>query len=187
MSARHFNPHGGQEYTDAETHLRGRAQLRLPGKATTLYRLDARQIAVRYHETDVVTYNGDNGIVAIRSGGWATMTTSSKIHTYCPRVQAWRQNNKLCVGAVRVEPDPLVAVAREAAVALGEMDASRLLDDQPAIVLERGVTGLLLPTGMLMYEHETIADAQARIRAWHSPARRRARGEIDERQLALVT
>ena len=61
---------------------RGRDKTRrpLPGKATSLVEVEGG-IAVRYHETNVVTYR-EGGIVEIRFGGWQTPTTRQKIAAF---------------------------------------------------------------------------------------------------------
>jgi hypothetical protein len=74
--------------TAREYLARGRDKSRrpLPGKATSLVAVEGG-IAVRYHETDVVTYRED-GTVEIRFGGWQTPTTRQKIGAFA-RARVW--------------------------------------------------------------------------------------------------
>jgi hypothetical protein len=53
------------------------------GHNTTVERRGTDQIAVRYHFTDVVTYNRD-GSVEVNNGGWPTNTTRERIRTFSP-------------------------------------------------------------------------------------------------------
>lgn len=76
-------------YQEAADHLaRGRSKTYRPltGRSTSLERRDADTIAVRYHETDVVTYHagrlGQPGTVTVNSDGWRTATTKERINTY---------------------------------------------------------------------------------------------------------
>lgn len=53
-------------------------------------------IAVRLHETDVVTFR-DDGTVVLDSGGWDTLTTRDRLHRYAPGASVGRRD-----GATRV-------------------------------------------------------------------------------------
>lgn len=55
----------------------------LPGRSTRLQMRDNGEIAVRYHETDVLTYCPD-GTIVLNSGGWMTVTTKARINEYLP-------------------------------------------------------------------------------------------------------
>ena len=50
---------------------------------TKLYRLNDTTIAVKLHNTDVITYHEDGRIV-FDSGGWKTPTTKERMNTYSP-------------------------------------------------------------------------------------------------------
>jgi hypothetical protein len=51
--------------------------------STRVQRRDENTIAVKYHETDVVTYKAD-GTYILDSGGWKTKTTQARIEEYTP-------------------------------------------------------------------------------------------------------
>ena len=50
---------------------------------TYAVRRDLGKIAVRLHNTDVLTFH-PNGDVQINSGGWRTVTTKSRLNRYLP-------------------------------------------------------------------------------------------------------
>lgn len=52
---------------------------------TRLIRLSPDEIAVRLHDTDVVTYHR-NGNIILNSGGWRTPTTKNRITAYSPAI-----------------------------------------------------------------------------------------------------
>lgn len=52
-------------------------QSRVGEHKTHIYNKDGRQI-VRYHTTDVVSYNAEN--IILNSGGWRTSTTKSRMN-----------------------------------------------------------------------------------------------------------
>lgn len=68
-------------YTEANERLRRRTSLRLPGRYTTLVRLDDGGIAVHLVATNVVTFR-PCGRVILNSGGWRTVTTKERISRY---------------------------------------------------------------------------------------------------------
>lgn len=78
-------------YEEAEAYLRGggtkrtKQDRRLPGRrnSTRLQRRDNGDIAVKFHQTDVVTYR-QNGDIVLSSGGWKTKSTKERIGTYTP-------------------------------------------------------------------------------------------------------
>lgn len=69
-------------YSDAAWILGNRESKKL-GNNTYLHRVDADTVAVRLHQTDVVTYK-KNGHIILNSGGWKTATTKDRINTYSP-------------------------------------------------------------------------------------------------------
>lgn len=56
---------------------------RLGGKATTARKLVDGSVAVRYHDTDILTFR-PNGQTVITSGGFRSATTKAKINEYLP-------------------------------------------------------------------------------------------------------
>lgn len=52
---------------------------------TTVHLTPQGDPAVRYHETDIVTYHGD-GSMTLDCGGWATSTTTNRIWHFTPFV-----------------------------------------------------------------------------------------------------
>ena len=76
-------------YTKADTLLQGRSKKsRKLENNTYLQRRDGGAIAVKLHETDVVTFNAD-GSTVLNSGGWRTVTTKARINNYLDRFQVW--------------------------------------------------------------------------------------------------
>lgn len=65
----------------------GRRRRLKVGTATYLLRLDNQTIALRYHETDVLTFHDDGRTVAT-TGGWPTKTTRARLAEYLPG--GWR-------------------------------------------------------------------------------------------------
>lgn len=75
-----------KDYAGAVAALGGKDRVRLRGTATTLEVRpfpEGDAVAVRYHETDIVTYHAD-GSVTLASGGWNTATTARKLDEYSP-------------------------------------------------------------------------------------------------------
>lgn len=79
-----------QSYTEADEFLGQRTskkvghntwarRLRVPTETDT----PEFDIAVRYHETDIVTYHHD-GTITVHDGGWATATTVNRINMLTP-------------------------------------------------------------------------------------------------------
>ena len=57
---------------------------------TRLFRLPNSHMAIRLHETDVVTISPDN-VYTLNTGGWRTVTTKDRINRYSP-AQVWQRN-----------------------------------------------------------------------------------------------
>ena len=96
-------------YQEADEFLgRGRSHDHRPlaGSATSLERRSNDTIAVRYHETDVVTYHRDGGVV-LDSGGWTTHTTKARMTEYSP-VSIFQRNGLWYIQACRGEGLPLL-------------------------------------------------------------------------------
>lgn len=74
-----------QSYADAATYL-GKKRDRPAGYSrgrTRIVRLDADTVAVRLHDTDIVTYHADGRIV-LKTGGWKTATTKARMNEFSP-------------------------------------------------------------------------------------------------------
>lgn len=72
-------------YQDADAKLQGRCcDRRKLENNTYLERRDENSIALRLHETDVLTFT-PYGHITIRTGGWHTVTTRDRINRYLPR------------------------------------------------------------------------------------------------------
>ena len=69
------------DYESASDYLGDKEERPLSGVHTRLHRIDKRTIAVRYHWTDVVTYNKGRR-TRINNGGWFTPTTKNRINEY---------------------------------------------------------------------------------------------------------
>jgi hypothetical protein len=76
-----------QTYDAANDYLGTKADRPLTGRATRIQRRPGGAIAIKYHETDVITYHPDGRIVA-RNGGYQTSTTKARINEYSP-IRVW--------------------------------------------------------------------------------------------------
>lgn len=191
MSIRPFCPTGpqlgwlGQAHSNLNAKWRTpRTERLLPGRETRLVRNRDESISVVYRRTAVVTYECD-GSVTLRNGGWTTPTTRSKIQEYCPTVHAWRHDWKLYIAPHKRDVDWLLDTAELV------LDPERPADcdgEQEPLCF-RGVEAIVLhPDGLLAYEHETRAEALARIQAWRNrptPPPRRTRRQPNTNQLTL--
>ena len=70
--------------------------------------LDAPAYAVRYHETDVVTFYR-HGVLALDHGGWVSTTTVLRQHLFTPREL---RVNGVDIRARRADRDPRIVVTR---------------------------------------------------------------------------
>lgn len=73
-----------RNFSDADAFLAGRKINKTSAKIannTLLYRLDANNIAVRLHNTNIVIYHSD-GTITVDSGGWCTPTTRNRIERF---------------------------------------------------------------------------------------------------------
>ena len=71
-------------YREAAAFLAGREVRHLPSiRSTIVERIDETTIALRYHGTRVVDYHAD-GTYVLRSEGWHTVTTKSRINDFSP-------------------------------------------------------------------------------------------------------
>jgi len=81
-----------QSYEEANTQLTGRcAQRRKVANNTWLERRGG-DIAVRLHDTDVVTYH-DDGAITLDTGRWFTVTTKDRMNTFSP-FQVWSEKGE---------------------------------------------------------------------------------------------
>lgn len=95
-----------ESYVTAADYLGNKQDRPLPGRNTRLQRRDDHTIAVRYSDTDVVTYH-DDGTITLRTNGWHTVTTRERMSTYAPGFTSLRQYH-LYHGTNRVQPPSLV-------------------------------------------------------------------------------
>src|SRR5687767_4430618 len=72
-----------KSYSEAAAFLGRKASRPLPGRSTRMERRGDAAIAVRYHDTDIVTFWGD-GSLTVNSGGFRTVTTKARINEYTP-------------------------------------------------------------------------------------------------------
>jgi hypothetical protein len=68
---------------DSIYRLEGVKESRKVGNNTFRIVYDNGDVAIRLHQTNVVTYHA-NGTTSISSGGWQTTTTKSRLNTYIP-------------------------------------------------------------------------------------------------------
>lgn len=71
------------DYESADAFLHGKGARKLAHN-TWVERLDADRIAVRYHETHIVTYTRDLTSIALDGGGWVSVTTSRRMNMLTP-------------------------------------------------------------------------------------------------------
>ena len=71
-------------YAEAAAFLGGREYRTIPSlRSTAVERLTATTIGIRYHGTYVVTYHAD-GTCTLRTNGYRTVTTKSRINDFSP-------------------------------------------------------------------------------------------------------
>ena len=72
-------------YAELDAYLGKKQERPAPasGKRTRIIRRDDGRIAVKYHETDVLTF-APSGVTVLDSGGWLTLTTRECFNTYLP-------------------------------------------------------------------------------------------------------
>jgi hypothetical protein len=75
-------------YQELDAKLQGRCALsRKLANNTYAKRRYANDIAIRLHNTDILTFESD-GDITVNTGGWHTVTTRSRINDFIP--QPWR-------------------------------------------------------------------------------------------------
>ena len=66
---------------DTQTNKLETVNLKLIGKHRTKISTDSDgELSVRYHATNVFTFNPSTGIIKLDSGGWHTVTTKKRIN-----------------------------------------------------------------------------------------------------------
>jgi hypothetical protein len=85
------------DYTTAASYLGRKADRPLPGRTSRIVRRDDNTIAIRYQQTDVVTYRAD-GTIILNSGGWKTVTTKARINEYT-RVRLYADKGQWFIAA----------------------------------------------------------------------------------------
>jgi hypothetical protein len=75
-----------RSYDEAHAYLGGRRKRRTRHRETYLVRVSPTAIAVRYHQTDVVTYfhPSTGKEPEVKDGGWAFKSTHRRIAQYRP-------------------------------------------------------------------------------------------------------
>lgn len=99
----------------------------IPNKrSTAVIRRSEDQIAIRYHNTDVVTF-ATNGAITLNSGGWRTVTTKARFNEHLPGrwtvyqeagiwylAQGWGSEDKyIFADGITIQPDGTVTGAAE--------------------------------------------------------------------------
>lgn len=82
-----------KSYAAAAAYLGKKSDRPLPGRATRLQRRADDMIAVKYHNTDILTYAADESII-LNSGGYRTVTTKAKMNEYLPNDKPRVYQNK---------------------------------------------------------------------------------------------
>jgi len=92
-------------YAEAAAFLGGRDSRTIPSiRSTSVERLsESGNIGLRYHGTYVVVYRA-NGTYVLRSGGWRTNTTKSRINDFSP-ARVYQRNFQWYI-MVRCETKP---------------------------------------------------------------------------------
>lgn len=84
-------------YTDANAKLTGRCkESRKVGRNTYLKRRPNNAIALRFHNTDILTFY-KNGRIEVATGGWNTITTRQRINQFLPGGQGVHSENGTAV------------------------------------------------------------------------------------------
>jgi len=81
-----YSPSSESPFLDAERFLGTRYSAGLRNH-TSLVRMD-HSIAVKYHDTDIVTYNWE-GTIVLDNGGWYTTSTCERMNLYNPLGRIW--------------------------------------------------------------------------------------------------
>jgi hypothetical protein len=85
-------------YTSLNESLTGRNQQRRKlANNTYAERRELGAIAIRLHQTDIVTFYPDGRIVA-NTGGWKTLTTKDRLNEYLP-VRIWQKSGRWLLGS----------------------------------------------------------------------------------------
>lgn len=84
------------KYTELDAQLTGRNHDRRKLANNTYAERRGEAIAIRLHDTDVLTFNPDGSIVAT-TGGWKTSTTKDRINSYSP-LRIWQKSGRWFVG-----------------------------------------------------------------------------------------
>jgi len=72
-------------YTELDKQLQGRnRERRKLANNTYAERRGDSVIAIRLHNTDILTYDRETGDVTVTSGGWKTTTTKNRLNEYLP-------------------------------------------------------------------------------------------------------
>lgn len=173
-------------YAAAETLLRKRDS-RIIGHNTTLHRTYGGALAVRYHSTDVVTLTAD-GWLTMRTGGWDTVTTWSRINALLPgRWSVWSRKGSryLYSGGRRVTPyvDGLSIHADTGRVGMGS-DVLLTADDVAAIIAAADTAEAdreAKRAARLLREHPTVGGPRTHTRSeWNRRAYGCARCTAEE-------
>lgn len=84
-------------YEGADKYLGNKRRMTLSSN-TVLHRPEAGAIAVRYWNTDVVTYVKDSPVIILQADGYVTATTTSRMHAFTPaNIRVRRQRGDLYV------------------------------------------------------------------------------------------
>lgn len=65
---------------------------------TILHKIDDATVAIKLHQTDIVTIH-ENGAYTLNSGGWRTVTTKARINEYTP-ARLYQSKNVWYIGSV---------------------------------------------------------------------------------------
>lgn len=83
MALRAIEALGIRSFGSCVDYLQGRQSRNMPGRATVMTFRDENLIAIKFHNTDVVSYTSLGNII-IRSDSWSTRTTVARINAITP-------------------------------------------------------------------------------------------------------
>jgi hypothetical protein len=127
------------DYRTAAEYLGRKTDRPLPGRASRIIRRTDSSIAIRYQQTDVVTYHADGPIV-LQSGGWQSVMTKARFSEYTRaivfsqkgtwfvRMGSWEVPPALYVDGMAIDADGLPVDPQYPAAS--DVQRKRLLDKQ---------------------------------------------------------
>ncbi len=133
-------------YTQLNEMLTGRNKDRKKLGNNTYAERRGDAIAIRLHDTDILTFNPDGSIVCT-SGGWKTSTTKDRLNAFAP-VRIWQKSGRWFLGDGLEFQDGLTITARgeiKGAKPASEAEKEKKLQKRIAAYCEKLCAALPLP------------------------------------------